>query len=471
MTRDELVARLKTHATVGAIPDVEIEWLATHGRLEHYPVGTVLARAAGHVPDGLYILFSGHIVIHVDRGAGLKKVMEWRGGDVTGFLPYSRMGAPPGDTVALEPLEALFVDRSLIRELTRECHELTGILVHKMIDRARQFVSSDVHDEKMAALGRLSAGLAHELNNPSAAIERSAALLEDRLADAERATLALGAARLSDEQLSAVERIRNACLASPTRGVLSPVQQARREDELTDWAENHGLPASLGGLLADTAVSIQALDNIAGVVEGASLESVLRWAASGCAVRALSSEIQDAATRISGIVAAVKGFTYMDQGRTSEVDLPLAVQNTVIVMRSKARSRKAEVAVTIPPDLPKVCGYGGELNQVIANLLDNALDAIPEGGRVEIRAAVEHDHVVVHVIDNGTGIPPEIQSRIFDPFFTTKPVGQGTGIGLDIVRKLLKHNNAQIDVESRPGHTDFVLTLPISGHADGKGVQ
>jgi signal transduction histidine kinase len=271
--------------------------------------------------------------------------------------------------------------------------------------------------------------------------------------------------------VAAVERIRDACLASPLRGVLSPLQQAQREDELTDWVEDHGLPATLGGLLADTAVSTEALDRIAGVVEGASLEAVLRWAASGCAVRAISSEIQDAATRISGIVAAVKGFTYMDQGRTSEVDLPLAVQNTVIVMRSKARSKKAEVAVNIPSDLPKICGYGGELNQVFANLIDNALDAIPEGGRVEIRAALEQDHVVVHVIDNGTGIPPEIRSRIFDPFFTTKPVGKGTGIGLDMVRKLLKHNNAQIEVESRPGHTDFVLTLPLGGHADGKGVQ
>ncbi|MFN7915116.1 MAG: ATP-binding protein [Vicinamibacterales bacterium] len=471
MTRDELVVLLKAHATVGGVPEEELLWLASHGVPRHYAVGAVLTHAGGEMPEGLFILFSGHIVIRVDRGEGPKKVMEWHGGDVTGVLPYSRMVSPPGDSVALEPVDSLLIPRALMRDMIRECHEMTGILVHKMVDRARQFVSSDVHDEKMAALGRLSAGLAHELNNPAAAIERSAALLEDRLADAERATLALGAARLSDEQLSAVERIRDACLASPLRGVLSPLQQAQREDELTDWVEDHGLPATLGGLLADTTVSTQALDRIAGVVEGTSLEAVLRWAASGCAVRALSSEIQDAATRISGIVAAVKGFTYMDQGRTSEVDLPLAVQNTAVVMRSKARSKKAEIAVKIPSDLPKVCGYGGELNQVFANLIDNALDAIPEGGRVEISAALEQDHVVVHVVDNGSGIPPAILSRIFDPFFTTKPVGRGTGIGLDMVRKLLKHNNAQIEVESRPGHTDFTLTLPVSGHADAKGVQ
>ncbi|MGC4084548.1 MAG: ATP-binding protein [Vicinamibacterales bacterium] len=368
-------------------------------------------------------------------------------------------------------MDALLIERAHIREMTRECHEVTGILVHKMLDCARLFASSDFHDEKMASLGRLSAGLAHELNNPAAAIERSSALLEDRLEDAERATLALGSARLSDTQLAAVERIRRACLATPARGVLSPIQQADREDAIGDWLVEHGLDAGLAVQLADTAVTIESLTQIADAVEGPSLDAVLRWAASGCAVRALASEIQDASTRISGIVAAVKGFTHMDQGRSSDVDLSSALHNTVVVLRSKARTRKAEVVVDVAADVPRVCGYVGELNQIFANLIDNALDAIPIGGRVIVRAVLDRDRVVVHVIDNGPGIPPDVRECMFDPFFTTKPVGQGTGLGLDIVRRLLRHNEAQIDVDTRPGHTDFMVTLPIAGTPDGRGQQ
>ncbi len=264
-----------------------------------------------------------------------------------------------------------------------------------------------------------------------------------------------------------MERIRNACLARPAGGVLSPIQQATREDAIGDWLAEHGLDQALALQLSDTAVTIDSLNQIADAVEGPSLDAVLRWAAAGCSVRALASEIQDAATRISGIVAAVKGFTHMDQGRSSEVDLSSALANTVVVLRSKARTRKAEVALDVPDDLPRVCGYVGELNQIFANLIDNALDAIPDGGRVHVWAARERDHVVVHVADNGPGIPKEIQDRIFDPFFTTKPVGLGTGLGLDIVRRLLRHNEAQVELTTEPGRTDFMVTLPVAGAESG----
>ena len=167
--------------------------------------------------------------------------MEWRAGDVTGVLPYSRLVNPPGDSVAQEPTEILVVHRDHLPAMIRECHEVTSILVHKMLDRARVFTSSGLHDEKMVSLGKLSAGLAHELNNPASAIERSAALLEDRLEEAELATRALGAARLTDRQLAAIDAVRASCLASAAHGVLSPIQQAEREDAIADWLADHGL--------------------------------------------------------------------------------------------------------------------------------------------------------------------------------------------------------------------------------------
>ncbi|HEX7941485.1 MAG TPA: cyclic nucleotide-binding domain-containing protein, partial [Gemmatimonadaceae bacterium] len=267
MATPELIEQLSLHQTLGPAPRAELEWLADHGTLRELAAGEVVTHK-GAVVEGMYIVLSGRIVIYVDRGAGPKKVMEWPGGEITGVLPYSRMTSPPGDTVADEPTLVLSIPRDCLREMTRQCYEVTSILVHKMIDRARQFTSSDLHDEKMVSLGKLSARLAHELNNPVAAIERSAALLEDRLEDAERATLALGAARLDESQLAAIEKVREACLATKIQGVLSPIQQAEREDAISDWLEDNGLDHRIAGPLGETAVTIDALEALSQTVEG-----------------------------------------------------------------------------------------------------------------------------------------------------------------------------------------------------------
>jgi signal transduction histidine kinase len=466
----DLVERLAAHRTLGAAPREELQWLADHGTLWHLDEGDLMV-ASGALVDGLWIVLSGRVTFFVDRGAGRHKVVEWRGGDVTGVLPYSRMGTSPGDSVAQEPTDILSVPRERLPEVIRECHQVTSILVHTMLDRARIFTSSGLHDEKMVSLGKLSAGLAHELNNPVSAIERSASLLMDRLAEAELATRALGASRLTDAQLEAIDRVRSACLAKRALGVLSPIQEAERESAIGDWLADHGLSDAVAGPLAETAVTIDALDRIAEAVHGPALEAVLRWAAAGCAVRAIASEIQDAAVRISGLVLAIKGFTHMDQATVAgPVDLTGSLGNTVTVLKSKARSKSAEVTVRVEPGLPRVRGFAGELNQIWANLIDNALDAVAQGGRVEVTAARERQRVVVRVVDNGPGIPAPVIGRLFEPFFTTKPVGQGTGLGLDIVRRLVSHNDGEIEVESRPGRTEFRVTLPLAD-TDGPGGQ
>jgi signal transduction histidine kinase len=348
--------------------------------------------------------------------------------------------------------------------MIRECQDITSILVHTMLDRARVFTSSDLHDEKMVSLGRLSAGLAHELNNPASAIERSAILLDTRLEDFERATRLFGASRLTDAQLVAVDAIRDSCLAAPTRGVLSGIEQAEREEGIASWLAGRGLDVATADALADTSVTFEALERFASAVDGPALDAVLRWVAAGCSVRRLTSEIQESATRISGLVVAIKGFTHMDQATVAEpVDLMQSLDTTVAVLRSKARSKSAAVVVEVEPNLPRARGFVGELNQVWANLIDNALDAIPEGGRVTVSANREHQHVAVRIIDNGVGIPDQIRERIFDPFFSTKPMGHGTGLGLDIVRRLVRHNDGEITVESRPGRTEFRVILPTVG--------
>ena len=176
--------------------------------------------------------------------------------------------------------------------------------------------------------------------------------------------------------------------------------------------------------------------------------------------------------RISGLVSAVKGFTHMDQGASAEpVDLALSLSNTVAVLKSKARGKSVAVTLEFESDLPAVNGFVGELNQIWANLIDNALDAVAPSGHVAVSAARERQHVVVRVVDDGPGIPPDVLSRMFEPFFTTKPVGKGTGLGLDIVRRLLGHNNARIDVESSPGHTEFKVALPVADGGDKGAVS
>jgi signal transduction histidine kinase len=458
----DLVDRLASHRTLAAAPRAELEWLAAHGTLRRLAEGAPVAQRDVPIP-GLYVVLSGLFAIFLDHGAGRRKVMEWRAGDVAGMLPYSRLVTPPGDSFALEPSEILVVPREHFAAMIRECHQVTTILVHNMLDRARFFTSTGLQEEKLASLGKLAARLAHELNNPVAAIERSASLLEDRLNDAAQASGALMAAKLTDAQIAAIDGLQNSCLIAPLRAVRSPIQQAEREDAIAGWLDDHGVNASIAGPLAETAVTLDALDGVAKVVTGPPLDAVLRSVAAGCSVRSIASEIQEAATRIAGLVTAVKGFTHMDQARVAEpVDLTNSLGYTVAILNAKARSKSIALGVTVEPGLPRARGFAGELNQIWANLIDNALDAAPRHGRVDVTANHEHQRLVVRVIDNGPGIPPNVRQHLFEPFFTTKPVGQGTGLGLDIVRRLIIHNDAEIEVDSVPGRTEFRVSLPLA---------
>jgi signal transduction histidine kinase len=382
---------------------------------------------------------------------------------VTGLLPYSRITVAIGDIVAEADTEAWLVDRDRFPEMIRECPEVTAILVHVMLDRARHFTSADLRDEKLLALGKLAAGLAHELNNPASAMVRSAKALGALLAQGEAAARDLGALGLTEAQLADVDAVHQTCLAAPAR-TWAPLERADREDALAAWITAHGADVGLAAPLAETAVSLDALERLASVVPADALDVALRWVASGCAIRGLTEEIERGAARVFELVSAVKGFTQMDRSTVAQpVDIGRGLRDTIIVLRSKATSKSVSLSAEVAPALPPVQGVGAELNQIWANLVDNALDAVSKGGRVEVTARREGARVVVEVADDGPGIPPEIRERIFDPFFTTKDVGKGTGLGLDIVRRTLERHDGEIDVESRPGRTVFRVRLPAEG--------
>lgn len=457
----DLMARLAQHRALGSAPAHEHAWLVAHGSLRTYEVGAVVT-PKGEQAKQLLILFAGRGVIRMDRGAGSHKIFEWKAGDVGGVMPYSRGASPPNDVVVEEAAEVLTINKEFLGEMIRECPSVTATLVHAMVDRARAFTSNDLRDEKLIALGKLAAGLAHELNNPASAVVRSAKMLPEALSDAETAAKELAAAGLSVSQFASIDTAR-AMIALPGAAPVSTVARADREDTITEWLGDHDATQEFAIPLADTSVTLTVLDALAATVRGEALEASLRWLAATSLVRTLSSDIEIAATRIHDLVSAVKGFSYMDHAPTPEpVDIRRGIADALTMLGGKTRAKSVQLSVDLADDLPRAHGVGAELNQVWLNLIDNALDAVADGGHVTVTARGELDCVVVQIADDGPGIPSDIQGRIFDPFFTTKGVGKGTGLGLNIVRRLLQRHEGEIGVESVPGRTAFQIRLPAA---------
>lgn len=456
----EIMALLAVHRTIGTAPQSELEWLAAHGERRLFGVGKAFVDPEAPAEE-MIIIFSGDASISVERGGERKKFMEWHAGDVTGLLPYSRMKRSPGVSMVESQVDGLVIHKRDFTELTRECPTVTDNLVHIMIDRARQFSANDWQMDKLASLGRLSAGLAHELNNPASAVARSARTLVGTLAQAEVAARQLGAANLSEGDIARIDNIRDGGAFPRMTGIFSAIERADREEEVMEWLEAHDADPATAQSLSDAGVPVAALDELAETLPDEALDAALRSVAAGITTRLLAEDIERAATRIHDLVSAIKRFTYMDRATVREpANIAQGISDTIAVLASKAKSKSASIRIDIPANLPKVGAYGGELNQVWSNLIENALDALGDKGEINVSARSEGDRVVVRIVDNGSGIPADVLPRIFDPFFTTKPMGQGTGLGLDISRRIVLTHEGTIDVDSKPGRTEFKISLP-----------
>ena len=455
---EELVAKLRAIQVFTDLPQDDLLWFVSQCKEYRVAVGSIIMRE-GDPADSMLIMLEGEMRARSEHGDPDGPVFTVHGGDVTGLLPFSRLKILSVTGRAVLPMHYLMFPASSFPELFHRMPELTRRLVGLLADRIREVTRTEQQREKLASLGKLSAGLAHELNNPSAAARRSAAALRNclaRLRAAARSTM-IGpedCAKLAQTE----EEIRSALTPAQFKDEFARVE---REEAIQSWLESHDVPEAwkLAPYLADANLADAQLDRFAAAA-GASVGSELSRFATLLEMDRIAEELENSSARISDLIRAIKEYSYMDQGSVQEVDIQHSIENTLTIMHHKLK-RGITVTRDYAPGLPKVMASGSELNQVWTNLIDNAADAMNGNGKLGIRVARENDFILVEIADNGPGIPPEVKSRIFDPFFTTKGVGQGTGLGLDVVSRIIKNVHGQINVASVPGDTRFQVRIPI----------
>jgi signal transduction histidine kinase len=460
-TPPDLADRLAAFDALKDVPRAEVQWLVDSGALRRFTRGEIVLRK-GEDARQLLIILTGRIVVTFEHGTGHRHAIATTAGNLTGLLPYSRLTRALGDVVSDEETDSLVIDRDQLPELIHECPTITTRLVHTMVDRARVFAGIDWQDEKLLSLGRLAAGLAHELGNPASAAARSAKLLTPTLRELGDAAFAVSAAQPTLEQYELITALIDRSQRAATASALSPLERSAREETLANWLQACGADPMVAEACAEHGLTVADLDRLAGALPRTLFDAALRWIAVAITSAELAANVEQSANRIHELVSAVKRFTYVDRAAAPEpTDVGRALGDTVAILASKAREKSIQVTLDIAPDLPLVSANSAALNQVWSNLLENALDAAPRSGAVLVDAARQETTIVVRVIDDGPGITPEVQQRMFDPFFTTKKIGEGSGLGLDIARRVVRALEGQIDVDTRPGRTEFRVSLPL----------
>jgi signal transduction histidine kinase len=459
---EQLAEQLRKVAVFSDLPQEDLLWFVSKCQELRVAPGDIVM-CEGDKPEFMIIMLEGEIRARAERGPADGPVFTMNGGEVSGMLPFSRLKIVSVTGRAVVPSHYLAFHVSHFEEMFHRLPELVRRLVGLLADRVRNVTRTEQQHEKLAALGKLSAGLAHELNNPSAAARRSAAALRDclaRLRSAARSTT-IGpedCARLAQTE----EEIRSSLKPAQFKDEFA---RADRQDAIQSWLESRDVADAwkLAPQLADANLADADLARFAAAA-GASVGPELTRFATLLEMDHIAEELENSSARISDLIRAIKEYSYMDQGPVQEVDIERGIETTLTIMHHKLK-RGITVTRDYAPGLPKVMASGTELNQVWTNLIDNAADAMNGSGKLTIRTVRENDFVLVEIADNGPGIPPDTISRIFDPFFTTKGVGEGTGLGLDVVSRIIKNLGGHISVKSVPGDTRFQVRIPIQAPA------
>ena len=462
------VSELGVVTALQNVPQLELVWLARQLGLRELAAGEHYYTQNEPV-TGLQIVLSGSLQA-VRREAG-EEVTSFllETGEISGLLPFSRMKVYGVSTVALRETRVAELNAELFSELQAEAPTVLQLLVHEMLDRTQEYTRIGAQREKLISLGTMSAGLAHELNNPASAARRAAQNLKTTLQAFDEHSSQILSPVLFKARAEGVGGDPFAPLyeAMTLDGDnLDALERSDLEDELGDWLEEHGVenPWEVAATLVTGGLDRAVMADVADQLVPEQVLNFLNWVPKDVEMRLLSKELAESTTRISDLVGAMKAYTYMDQGLDKqEVDLREGVVNTLIILKHKWH-KKGVTIVKHLEDVPKVSAYGSELNQVWTNLISNAIDAVDEGGKVTVQ--ISHDAsaevACVDIIDDGPGVPQEIQGRVFEPFFTTKGVGEGTGMGLDIANRIVRQRHrGSLQLTSRPGFTRFRVRLPL----------
>ncbi|MDB4901117.1 MAG: glnL [Mucilaginibacter sp.] len=461
------VSTLKTFEALKNVPDGELQWLIDNCKTYQLHDGDSLTDK-GDPLTGPHFIIKGQISIYMMQSGSNRELATFRAGDITGYLPYSRAVKAAGSSRVIGELYLMSFPTERIREMIKDHFEITEALVHVMSNRVREFTTLQQQNEKMMALGKLSAGLTHELNNPASAIIRDSASLLEHLKLEPQSFKKVMAIQMNAVQVDAVNDELFRLLAVKDRPHLTLKERTKREEELANWLEEHEIENSYD--LAETFVEfnfgIHDLETFCSHIPAAYCSPVFNWICNLLVTEKMVEDIQESSRRIADLVNSVKTFTHMDRGGDKQyADIHIGIRNTLKMLGYKIKKGNITVVEDYDETLPPVKALIGELNQVWTNLIDNALDALEtnEKGTLTIKTEKEREFVKVLIIDDGPGIPHDIKSKIFDPFFTTKELGKGTGMGLEVVQHIVHQHNGTIKVKSAPGHTEFVVCFPIDG--------
>jgi len=448
------------------LSDEELQQLMDEAKPLSLRAGDYLMKQ-GDFGDSAYVVLKGEFEVNKQSGQSVIKIDVRNPGDVLGEMALLSRSPRSASVIAITDCETLCIAQENFERLLSTSSTAALAVLHWVMNRLSQNDALLHQQERMAALGTLSAGLAHELNNPAAAAQRSAAELQKTLVKWQALTHEIESVGFKENQTEWL----NEFMKDATRRFESPVKLEALEkidlvDQLQSWLEANGVESAweLAPAMVNFGWNVESLEELK---TSTFFKLSIQWLGASCLMMELLAEVQHTTERVSEIVRAVKSYSYLDQAPLLEVDVHEGLENTLVIMQHKLK-QGVTVKREYAPDLPRIEAYASELNQVWTNIIDNAVDAMNGNGEITLRTRVEDNRVVVEIVDNGAGIPENIQERIFEPFFTTKPPGSGTGLGLHISHDIIANRHrGQLLVRSKPGETVFKAVLPIKHEHEG----